>query len=65
MLIYLIEALEKFLIFGIFSIFRKPKSIYLRYLKIFLETLNMYFEFIRCQNFSRIFQEFLEASTIF
>jgi hypothetical protein len=39
----------------------------LRYLKMFLETLSMFFEFIRCQNIYRniMFLEFLEASIIF
>jgi hypothetical protein len=32
---------------------------------MFLETLSMFFEFIRRQNISRIFLEFLEASIIF
>ena len=60
MLTYLIEALGKFSYFSeYFSIFRKPKSIYLWNLKMFLEILTMFFEFIRCQNiymnFSGIF----------
>jgi hypothetical protein len=54
MLVYPIEALGRFSHFSeYFSIFRKPKSIYFRYLKMFLKTLNMFFEFIRCQNISR------------
>jgi hypothetical protein len=32
---------------------------------MFLETINMFFEFIRCQNISRIFLELLEASIVF
>jgi hypothetical protein len=61
MLTYLIEALGKFSYFSeYFSIFRKPKSIYLRNLKMFLEIIIMFFEFIRCQknyrNFSGIFE---------
>jgi hypothetical protein len=56
MLVCPIEGLGKFSYFlEYFSIFRKPKSIYLRYLKMFLETLFMFFEFIRFQNISRIF----------
>jgi hypothetical protein len=56
MLIYLIEALCKFSYFlEYFSIFREPKFIYLRYLKTFLEDLNMFFEFVGCQNISRKF----------
>jgi hypothetical protein len=54
MLIYLIKAFGKFSYFSKhFSIFWKPKSIYLRYLKMFLET------------FIGFFLEFLEASAIF
>jgi hypothetical protein len=50
------EAFGKFSYFlEYFSIFRKPKSIYLRYLKMFLETLIMFFELIRCQNTYKIF----------
>jgi hypothetical protein len=50
MLTYLKEALDKFLYFlEYFSIFRKLKYIYLRDLKN-LETLIMFFEFIRWQN---------------
>jgi hypothetical protein len=61
MLTYLIEALGKFSYFSeYFSIFWNPKSIYLWNLKIFLEIIIMFFEFIRCQNiyrnFSRIFE---------
>jgi hypothetical protein len=60
MLIYLIEAFGKFSYFSeYFSIFWKPKSIYLRYLKTFAKALNMFYEFIRYQiifkNFPRIF----------
>jgi hypothetical protein len=56
MLTYLIEALGKFSYFSeYFSIFRKPKFIYLRNLKMFLEILTMFFEFIRCQNIYRNF----------
>jgi hypothetical protein len=58
MLVYPIEALGRFSYFSeYFFIFQKPKSIYLRYLKMFLENLSMFFEFIRCQNISRIFSE--------
>jgi hypothetical protein len=54
MLVYPIEALGRFLYFlEYFSIFQKPKSIYLRYLIMFLETLSIFFEFIRCQTISR------------
>jgi hypothetical protein len=56
MLTYLIEALGKFSYFSeYFSIFQKPKSIYLRNLKMFLKILIMSFEFIRCQNIYRNF----------
>jgi hypothetical protein len=55
MVIHLIEALDKFSYFSEYcSILQKPKIIYLRYLNIFLEALNMCFEFIGCQNISRI-----------
>jgi hypothetical protein len=51
MLVYPIEALDIFSYFSkYFSNFQKTKSIYLRYLIMFLETLSMLFEFIRCQN---------------
>jgi hypothetical protein len=56
MLIYLVEVFGKFSYFSeYFSIFQKPKSIYLRYLKTFPEGLDMFFEFIECQNISRHF----------
>jgi hypothetical protein len=56
MLIYLVEVFGKFSYFSeYFSIFQKPKSIYLRYLKTFPEGLDMFFEFIECQNISRNF----------
>jgi hypothetical protein len=62
MLTYLIEALDKFSYFSeYFSIFRKPKSIYLRNLKMFLEILIVFFEFIRCQNIYRIFSGIFES----
>jgi hypothetical protein len=62
MLTYLIEALGKFSYFSeYFSIFRKPKTIYLWNLKIFLEILIMFFEFIRCQNIYRNFSGFFES----
>jgi hypothetical protein len=61
MLTYLKEALDKFLYFlEYFSIFRKLKYIYLRDLKN-LETLIMFFEFIRWQNIYRIFSEIFES----
>jgi hypothetical protein len=61
MLTYLVEALGKFSYFSeYFSIFRKPKSIYLRKLKMFFGIVIMFFEFIRWQNIyrkvSRIFE---------
>jgi hypothetical protein len=64
MLIYLVEAFDKFSYFSeYFSIFWKPKSNYLRYLKTFSKTLNMFFEFVGCQimsrNFPRIFGVFM------
>jgi hypothetical protein len=37
----------------------------LMYFKMFLETLSMFFEFIRAKTFLAIFLEFLEASIIF
>jgi hypothetical protein len=58
MLTYLIEVLGKF---SYFFIFWKPKSIYLRNLKIFLEILIMFFEFIRCQNIYRNFSGIFES----
>jgi hypothetical protein len=66
MLTYVIEALGKFSYFlEYFSIFWKPKSIYLRNIKMFLEILIMFFEFIRCQTFIGFFLEFLKVSIIF
>jgi hypothetical protein len=54
MLVYPIETLDRFSYFSeYFSIFWKPKSIYFKVLKMLLETLSMFFEFIRCQNISR------------
>jgi hypothetical protein len=54
MLIYLIEALGNFfIIFRIFFYFPKTKIYLFEVLKMFLETLNMFFEFTRCQNISR------------
>jgi hypothetical protein len=62
MLTYLIEALGKFSYFSeYFSIFRKTKSIYLWNLKMFLEILIMFFEFIRCQNIYRNFSGIFES----
>jgi hypothetical protein len=62
MLTYLIEALGKFSYFSeYFSIFRKPKSIYLRNLKMFLEIIIMFFEFIRCKKNYRNFSEIFES----
>jgi hypothetical protein len=62
MLTYLIEALGKFSYLSKYiSIFRKPKSIYLWNLKMFLEILIMFFEFIRCQNIYRIFSRIFES----
>jgi hypothetical protein len=56
MLVYAIEAIGRFSYFSkYFSIFRKLKYIYLRDIKMFLETLIMFFEFIRWQNIYRIF----------
>jgi hypothetical protein len=66
MLTYLIKALGKFSYFSeYFSIFRKPKSIYLGNLKMFLEIIIMFFEFNRFQNIYRNFLEFLKVSIIF
>jgi hypothetical protein len=62
MLTYLIEALGKFSYFSkYFSISWKPKSIYLWNLKMFLETLIMFFEFIRYQNIYRNFSAIFES----
>jgi hypothetical protein len=62
MLIYFIETLGKFPYFSeYFSIFRKPKSIYLSNLKMFLEIIIMVFEFIRCQNIYRNFSGISES----
>jgi hypothetical protein len=62
MLTYLIEALDKiFIFFRIFFILRKPKYIYLREIKMFLATLIMFFEFIRCQNIYRNFSGIFES----
>jgi hypothetical protein len=62
MLTYLIEALGKFSYFSeYFSIFWKPKSIYLWNLKMFLEILIMFFEFIRSQNIYRNFSGIFES----
>jgi hypothetical protein len=62
MLTYLIEALGKFSYLSeYFSIFRKPKSIYLGNLKMFLEILIMFFEFNRCQNIYRNFSGIFES----
>jgi hypothetical protein len=62
MLTYLIEALGKFSYFlEYFSIFRKPKSIYLRNLKMFLEIIIMFFEFNRCQNIYKNFSGISES----
>jgi hypothetical protein len=66
MLVYAIKALGRFSYFSkYFSIFQKIKYIYLRDLKMFLETLIMFFEFIRWQNINRIFLEFFKVSIIF
>jgi hypothetical protein len=66
MLIYLIEALGKFSYFLEYvSIFQKPKINYLRYLKIFLEALNMFLSSLGAKTFIGIFWAFLEVSTIF
>jgi hypothetical protein len=62
MLIYLVEVSDKFSYFyEYFSIFREPKSIYLRYLKTFSKVLNMFFEFIGCQIMSRNFSRIVGA----
>jgi hypothetical protein len=51
MLIYFVEVSDKFSYFSkYFSIFREPKSIYLRYLKTFSKVLIMFFEFIGVPN---------------
>jgi hypothetical protein len=56
MLIYIIEVLGKFSYFSeYFSIFRKPKSTYLRYLKMFLETLSMFLSSLGAKTFLGIF----------
>jgi hypothetical protein len=65
MLQYLIEALGKFSYFSeYFSILRKPKSIYLRYLKMFLKTLLMFLSSLGAKTFLEFFLEFLEAFII-
>jgi hypothetical protein len=65
MLTYLIEALGKFSYFSeYFSIFWKPKSIYLRNLKMFLEILIMFFSSLGAKTFIGIFLEFLKAYII-
>jgi hypothetical protein len=66
MLTYLIEALGKFSYFSEnFSNFEKPKSIYFRNLKMFLETLIMFLSSLGDKTFIGIFLEFLKASIIF
>jgi hypothetical protein len=60
MLIYLIEYFLEY-----FSIFQKPKSIYFKYLKMFLETLSMFLSSLGAKTFLGIFLEFLDASIIF
>jgi hypothetical protein len=66
MLTYLIEALGKFSYFSeYFSIFRKPKSIYLWNLKMFLEILIMFLSSLGAKTFIGIFLEFLKVSIIF
>jgi hypothetical protein len=66
MLKYLIEALGKFSYFSeYFSIFRTPKSIYLRNLKMFLEILIMFLSSLGAKTFIGIFLEFLKTYIIF
>jgi hypothetical protein len=66
MLIYHVEVSAKFSYFlEYFSIFREPKSIYLRYLKTFSKVLNMCFEFIGCQIMPRNFPRIFRASRYF
>jgi hypothetical protein len=66
MLVYPIKALGRFSHFlEYFSIFRKSKYIYLRYLKMFLETLSMFSSLLGAKTFIGIYLEFLEASIIF
>jgi hypothetical protein len=67
MLTYLIEALSKFSYFSEYFFYFPETKIYLfEELKIFLEILIMFFEFIRCQNiFIGIFLKFLKAYIIF
>jgi hypothetical protein len=61
MLTYLIEALDEFHIFGIFFYFPETKIYLFEGLKMFLETLIMFFEFIRCQNIYRNFSGIFES----
>jgi hypothetical protein len=55
MLTYLIEALGKF------SYFSETKIYLFEDLKMFLEILIMFFEFIRCQNINRNFSGIFES----
>jgi hypothetical protein len=62
MLTYLIEALGKFSYFSeYFFYFLETKIHLFEELKMFLETLIMFFEFIRCQNIYRIFSGIFES----
>jgi hypothetical protein len=66
MLTYLIEGLGKFSYFSeYFSIFRKPKSIYLWNLKMFLEILIMFLSLLGAKTFIGNFLEFLKVFIIF
>jgi hypothetical protein len=66
MLTYLIELFGKFSYFSeYFSIFQKPKSIYLRNLKMFLEILIMFLSSLGAKTFIGFFLEFLKAYIIF
>jgi hypothetical protein len=66
MLIYLVKVSVKFSYFSeYFSIFREPKSIYLRYLKIFSKALNTFLSSLGAKSFLVIFLDFLEPSRYF
>jgi hypothetical protein len=45
--------------------FQKQRSIYLRYLKTFSKSLNIFFEFTGCQSMSRNFPRIIGAFKIF
>jgi hypothetical protein len=65
-LIYLAEDFGKFSYFSkCFSIFWKPNSVYLSWLKTFSKALNMFLSLLGAKACLEIFLEFLETSRYF